>query len=76
VFFFVPYQDKANAHKKLLDDAELDFTFNQQAQDLVTLLTMFLYLEIYHTVAVHCPSLWIILWLWGGCINQSIKRNI
>jgi len=28
-------QDKANTHKKLLDDAEEQFRFNEEAKDLV-----------------------------------------
>ena len=31
-------QDKANAHKKLLDDAEELFRFKEEAKDLVKLL--------------------------------------
>jgi len=36
---FCERQDKADAHKKLLDDAEEHFRFKEEAKDLVKLLT-------------------------------------
>jgi len=36
--FVLTQQDKANAHKKLLDDAEEHFRFKEEAKDLVKLL--------------------------------------
>ena len=55
--FLVPYQDKANTHKKLLDDAEEQFRFKEEAKDLVTLLPLLLYLVFMHAGRT-CALLW------------------
>ena len=41
-FVFSIQQDKANTHKKLLDDAEEQFRFKEEAKDLVKFLSLFL----------------------------------
>jgi len=40
LIFYV--QDKADAHRKLLDDAEENFRFKEEAKDLVKILFMLL----------------------------------